>query len=52
MKDFFSEYGWVVAVGVILVIVIAMQTPLGQVIQTQVTGFINKFAGNVNNWVG
>lgn len=47
MKDFFSEYGWVVAVGVILVIVIAMQTPIGKSIETQITTFITNFAGKI-----
>ena len=51
MDDFFSKYGWVVAVGVIVSIVIAMMTPVGSAIQTQVVSFVNDFASKVSSFV-
>ena len=48
MDDFFSKYGWVVATGVIIVIVISMMTPVGQLIQTSIESIIGNFCNNVN----
>ena len=47
MDDFFSKYGWVVATGVIITIVITMMTPVGTAIQTQIVNFVNSFAGKI-----
>ena len=47
MDDFFSKYGWVVATGVIITIVITMMTPVGTAIQNQVISFVNNFAGEI-----
>ena len=51
MDDFFSKYGWVVAVGVIITIVITMMTPVGTTIQTSITGFVNNMATELGNLV-
>ena len=48
MDDFFSKYGWVVAVGVVITIVIAMMSPVGQTIKTSVLDFINDMADKLD----
>ena len=52
MDDFFSKYGWVVAVGVIITIVVTMMTPVGNTIQTQIIKFVNDFASEVTTLIG
>ena len=52
MDDFFSKYGWVVATGVIITIVIAMMTPVGTAIETQLVKFVNDFASEVGTLIG
>ena len=52
MDDFFSKYGWVVATGVIIVIVITMMSPVGDVIQSSIEGIINGFTNNVTGSLG
>lgn len=47
MKDFFSEYGWIIAIAVLIAIVIAMQTPLGTALQNSITQIISDFTNQV-----
>ena len=47
MKDFFSEYGWIVAIAVLIAIVIAMQTPLGEMLMNSITQIISDFTNCV-----
>lgn len=51
MKDFFSEYGWVVIVGIVIAGVIVFATPFGQSIQTAVTSFITSFSSKVTSTI-
>ena len=52
MDDFFSKYGWVIATGVIITIVITMMTPIGTAIETQLVKFVNDFASEVGTLIG
>ena len=47
MKDFFSEYGWIVAIAVLIAIVIAMQTPLGTALKNSITTIIADFTAQI-----
>lgn len=47
MDEFFQKYGWLVAAGVILAIVIVMMTPVGEAIKSEVLGFISDFASRI-----
>ena len=52
MDDFFSKYGWVVATGIVITIVISMMTPIGKAIETQLIQFVNDFASEVGVLIG
>ena len=52
MDDFFSKYGWVVATGVIITIVISMMTPIGTAIQKQLIKFVTDFGGQITTLIG
>ena len=52
MDDFFFFFGWVVATGIIITIVITMMTPIGSAIQTQLIKFVNDFASEVGTLIG
>lgn len=52
MKDFFSEFGWIVANAVLIGIVIMMQTPLGEMLQNSITNIINNFTSKIPTGVG
>lgn len=49
MKQFFEEYGGV-ALGILaLLVLIAMITPVGNIIKTSLQGIVNKFSTSMNN---
>ena len=48
MKDFMSEYGWLVVVGVIIVIAVAMSTPFGSAVKDAILQFVEKFSNAVS----
>ena len=50
MKAFFEEYGFVALSAIVVIILIMMATPIGGVIETSLTGFVNTFATNVGSW--
>lgn len=54
MKDFFSEYGWLIIAGAIIILVLMFTTPFGQAITQSIAKFVTDFAAKVNtgisNW--
>ena len=49
MKQFFEEYGGV-ALGILaLLVLIAMITPVGNIIKTSLQGIVNKFSTSMNS---
>ena len=49
MKKFFEQYGGV-ALGILAVLVlIAMITPVGNIIKTSLQGIVNKFSNSMTN---
>ena len=49
MKQFFEEYGGV-ALGILaLLVLIAMITPVGNIIKNSLQGIVNKFSSSMNN---
>lgn len=49
MKDFLSEYGFAILAAVVVILLIAMCTPVGSLIKNQVVGIVNKFAIKTEN---
>lgn len=45
MDDFFSKYGWLIVVAIIIIIAIAMASPVGGAIKANVLSFVSDFAG-------
>ena len=51
MKQFFEEYGGV-ALGILaLLVLIAMITPVGNIIKTSLQGIVNKFSTSITNQI-
>lgn len=54
MKDFFSEYGWLIIAGAIIILVLMFTTPFGDAITRSISNFVVRFADKVNagisNW--
>lgn len=45
MKDFLSEYGFAILAAIVVILLIAMCTPVGNLIKNQVLGVVDSFAG-------
>ena len=43
MKKFFSEYGWLIAVGAIVILMLMFTTPFGQAVTGSIASFVNGF---------
>ena len=52
MKDFFSEYGWLIIAGAIIIIVLLFTTPFGKAITDSIGGFVTKFSDKVTSGIG
>ena len=51
MKDFFSEYGWLIIAGVIIIMVLVFATPFGRAITDSIGQFVSGFATKVNSGI-
>lgn len=49
MKSFFEEYGFVILAAIVVILLIAMCTPLGNVVKQNITGIMNSFSGKTNS---
>lgn len=49
MKAFFEEYGFVALAAVVVILLIVMSTPIGNSIETALSGFVDNFATGVNS---
>ena len=45
MRDFLSEYGFAILAAIVVILLIAMCTPVGELIQSKVNGVVESFAG-------
>ncbi len=48
MKSFFEEYGFVILAAIVVILLIAMITPIGSVVKKQITGIIISFDDKTN----
>lgn len=48
MKSFFEEYGFIALAAIVVVLLIAMATPVGNAIRNSVLGLIAKFTATTN----
>lgn len=44
MKSFLEEYGFTILAAIVVILIIAMCTPIGNLIKEQVLGVVNSFA--------
>lgn len=51
MKDFFSEYGWLIIAGAIIILVLMFTTPFGQAITQSISNFVARFAGKIETGI-
>lgn len=51
MKDFFSEYGFLALAAIVVVILIAMASPVGAKIKEYVLSLVGKFGNASEGWV-
>ena len=49
MKDFLSEYGFAILAAIVVILLIAMCTPVGNLIKNQVMGTVDKFAAKTES---
>lgn len=49
MKSFFEQYGFVILAAIVVIILIAMCTPIGSVVKTQIESITNSFASKTEN---
>lgn len=49
MKDFLENYGFAILASIIVILLIAMATPVGNLVKTQVSSIVESFAYRVNN---
>lgn len=52
MKSFFEEYGFTALVAIVLIILIVMATPLGDLVKTNLLTMVNQFMNTVSNQLG
>ena len=48
MKSFLEEYGFAILAAIVIILLIAMASPLGDIIRTQLSNIVNKFANSAN----
>ncbi len=48
MKSFFKEYGFVILAAIVVILLIAMTTPIGDLVKNQTTGIVDSFANKTN----
>ena len=48
MKSFFEEYGFVILAAIVVILLIAMCTPIGNLVKSQITGIVDSFANKTN----
>lgn len=48
MKSFFEEYGFVILAAIVVILLIAMTTPIGSLVKNQITGIVDSFANKTN----
>ncbi len=48
MKSFFEEYGFVILAAIVVILLIAMITPIGSVVKKQINGIIISFGNKTN----
>ena len=51
MKSFFEEYGFIALAAIVVVLLIAMATPVGTAIKNSVLGLVDKFGSTTNDLV-
>ena len=51
MKDFFSEYGWLIIAGAIIILVLMFTTPFGTAITDSIAKFVGGFANKINSGI-
>lgn len=49
MKDFLSEYGFAILAAIVVILLIAMCTPVGNLVKNQVMGVIDNFANKTSS---
>ena len=49
MKSFFEEYGFVILAAIVVILLIAMCTPIGNLVKSQITGIVDSFANKTNS---
>ena len=49
MKSFFEEYGFVILAAIVVILLIAMATPIGDLVKTQIDGVINSFGSKTQS---
>ena len=49
MKSFFEEYGFVILAAIVVILLIAMCTPLGKVVRQNIESIMNSFSAKTNS---
>ena len=49
MKSFFEEYGFVILAAIVLILLIAMASPIGDLVKAQITGIVDSFANKTES---
>ena len=49
MKSFFEEYGFVILAAIVVILLIAMCTPIGNLVKTQITNIVDSFANKTSS---
>lgn len=48
MKSFLEEYGFAILAAIVVILLIAMSTPVGNLIKAQIMGMVDKFANTAD----
>ena len=49
MKSFFEEYGFVILAAIVVILLIAMARPIGDLVKAQITGIVDSFANKTES---
>ena len=49
MKSFFEEYGFVILAAIVVTLLIAMASPIGDLVKAQITGIVDSFANKTES---
>ena len=49
MKSFFEEYGFVILAAIVVILLIAMASPIGDLVKAQITGIVDSFANKTES---